>query len=109
MRKIVYLAHPISGDITGNLANLEFVYRFITRVFPDVIPFVPYYATVKSLNDKNPEERLMGMSHNMEMFERRMFDELWICSKRISAGMQAEIDKADELLIPVVYMMEDNI
>ena len=105
--KIVYIAHPISNDPEKNLKHLEFIYRFITLTFPDVIPFIPYYATVKSLNDKNPDERKIGLDHNLEMFNRKMFDELWICSKRISPGMQIEIDKAKELGIPVVTMVEE--
>lgn len=105
-KKIVYLAHPISNNPEENLKKLEFIYRFITKTHPDVIPFIPYYATVKSLNDKNPAEREIGLAHNIEMFERKTFDELWICSKRISAGMQMEIDKANEVGIPVVNMVE---
>lgn len=105
-KKIVYLAHPISNNPEENLKKLEFIYRFITKTHPDVIPFVPYYATVKSLNDKNPAEREIGLAHNIEMFDRKTFDELWICSKRISAGMQMEIDKANEVGIPVVNMVE---
>lgn len=106
--KIVYLAHPISGDTEANLKKIEFIYNFISRTFPDTIPFVPYYATVKSLNDHDPSQREIGMSHNTEMFKRKMFDELWICSNRISTGMQDEIDLANELGIPVVHMVEAN-
>lgn len=105
--KIVYVAHPVGSDVEGNLKKLEFIYRFITKVYPDVIPFIPYYATVKSLNDKNPDERKIGMEQNHEFFKRKMFDELWICSKRISPGMQVEIDLANEMGIPVVTMVEE--
>jgi hypothetical protein len=99
--KIVYIAHPISGDVEGNLVSIRKIVKHINENIPDVIPFVPYYSDVVSLDDAIPEQRNRGMSNNSEYFTRNIIDELWICFPKISKGMQAEIDLANKFTIPI--------
>ena len=99
--KIVYIAHPISGDIEGNLAKIRAIVRHINLTHPDVIPFVPYYADVVSMDDNNREERARGIKNDQEFFKRRIFDELWVFG-HISEGVAAEIKLAKENRIPVL-------
>lgn len=100
--KIVYIAHPISGDVEGNLAKIAEIYRDVSRARPDVVPFVPYFATCTALDDSEPLDRQLGIMHNVELFKRGMIDELWLFGPCISNGMKHEIEMAEELGILVV-------
>lgn len=99
--KIVYIAHPISGDIEGNLADLRRIVRKINMEFPDVVPFVPYYADIVSLDDNIPEERERGIKNDIAILKSGCVDEVWLTGERISNGMAAEKDLASKLGIPV--------
>ena len=59
--KIVYIAHPIGAPtkegIENNLADLRRIVRGINLNYPDIVPFVPYYADIVSMNDMIPAER----------------------------------------------------
>lgn len=46
MKKIVYIAHPISGNIKENLADLIRIIRVINLTQDDVTPLAPYYTVV---------------------------------------------------------------
>lgn len=100
--KIVYIAHPISGDVEGNLADLRRIVRKINLEYPDVVPFVPYYADIVSLDDNIPEERARGMKNDMEIIERGIPDELWLTGNRVSFGMGMERIAAIKHGIPVI-------
>jgi len=100
MAKLVYLAHPIAGDVQGNIASVLRICREVHS--PDVIPVVPYIPALQYLNDDSPAERALGMSANKEYFDRRLFDELWLCGPRISSGMREEVVWCRQLSIPVL-------
>lgn len=105
--KIVYIAHPIGGDVEGNLKKILAIVRQINLTEPDVVPFVPYFVDCHALNDGVPEERDRGIKNDREFFIRRVFDELRLYGDRISPGMSAEIDLAKEFGIAVVPMTEE--
>lgn len=105
-KKIVYIAHPISGDIDANLKDLARILRIIntdsifgTRVcymddifnFSNIIPIAPYYADIVSLDDNNPIERKRGIENDIAIIETGVFDELWLTGTHISLGMKEEI------------------
>ena len=98
-KKIVYIAHPIGGDVEGNLNKIQEIYLAISRNHPDVIPFCPYLATVMSLDDSVPNDRELGMEHNKVFFERGIIEELWWFN-RISSGVGKELGWCDEFEIP---------
>lgn len=54
-KKIIYIAHPIGGDIKGNLEKVGEIYRHLSLYRPDVIPFAPYIATIACLDDSVPQ------------------------------------------------------
>lgn len=105
-KKIIYIAHPIGGDIKGNLEMVGEIYRQISLYRPDVIPFAPYIATIACLNDNVPQERAIGFEHNKAFFDKGIIDEVWLYGDRISNGMAQEIAWAYSLGIPVVSMIE---
>lgn len=100
--KVVYIAHPMSGDIQGNMARVATIAREITLRGDNVIPFAPYFLSLMALDDARPHEREAGMAHNEAHFGRRSFDELWLYGDRISPGMWAEVRLARRFKIPVI-------
>ena len=105
--KVVYIAHPISGDIEGNLAKIREIVKKIAMSFPDVVPFVPYYVDIVSLDDNDPVQRARGIANDTELIKRKVMDELWLFGDNYSKGMKAEVELAQSLGIPVVIQSTD--
>lgn len=103
--KICYIAHPISGDIESNLADIRRIVKHINLNFPNVIPFVPYYVDVVSLDDTIKEQRERGISNNIAILKSGMVDALWLTGDTISNGMRQEIDIAIENNIPIIELI----
>ena len=104
MVKTVFIAHPISGDIRG---NIEKVLKICTDVHTkDIIPVAPYLISLQYLDDEIVEDRELGMQANNECFHRRFVDELWLFGDHISSGMWKEIQLAKELGIPIIAKTE---
>jgi hypothetical protein len=99
--RIIYIAHPISGDVKGNLEKIRQIVREINLTIPDVVPFAPYWLDCHALDDNNPEERKRGIANDTALI-RRAVDEMWLYGDRISNGMQAEMELAERLGIPVI-------
>ncbi len=107
--KIVYIAHPIGGDVRGNLKKIADIVRAINLGFEtgDVIPFVPYYCDCVALDDGNPIHRDRGIYNDTVLIERMaiagVLSELWVYGNIISSGVKAEIELAERFNIPVIY------
>lgn len=104
-KKIVYIAHPVGGDLHGNLTAISAIYNLLS-IEDKVIPFVPYFATVMALDDDMPELRTIGFSHNEAIFRSGIIDEVWLYGPTVSKGMAIEIGWAKELDIPVISKSE---
>jgi hypothetical protein len=105
--KVVYIAHPIAGDIEGNLDKIIGIIREINLTQPDIVPFAHYWVDCHALNDIFPEERQRGIDNDIELFNRKFIDELWLFGNKISKGMKAEIKLCEKLNIPVVCKSEE--
>ena len=99
---MVYIAHPISGNVEENLADIRRIVRKINLMWDDVVPFVPYYADCVSMDDSVEWERKRGIKNDHEVLESGIVNELWLCSDRISEGMKAEMEIAKKLKIDIV-------
>lgn len=74
--KIVYIAHPMSGDIPGNVRK---VIDILAKETSDVCyPIAPYLATFAYLDDSKAIQRGLGMDMNEPYFSRKFVDELWV-------------------------------
>lgn len=62
-------------------------------------PLVPHLLFPQFLNDKDPEQRILGITLGVE--QMKVCDEVWIFGGHISNGMAFELEKAKELGIPV--------
>lgn len=107
--KIVYIAHPISGDVENNLKKIIDIIRDINMTCDDVVPFAHYWVDCHALDDTIPEERMRGITNDQEFFSRRFIDELWLFGDRISIGMRAEIEICISLNIPIVFKSKELI
>ena len=102
--KIVYIAHPISGNVSGNLSAIKEIVRGINLRMPEVLPFAHYVIDCESLNDTIPEERERGIKNDIVLLKAGFINELWLYGSRVSEGMKHEIALAKELGIPVISM-----
>ena len=98
--KIIYVCHPLSGDIKGNVARVRHICRDLYS--KDIIPFAPHIYFTQFLDDNNPSERELALLFGREMVKR--CDELWVFGDRISDGMRCEIDYAKKVGIPISYV-----
>lgn len=106
--QVAYICHPISGDVRGNLKKIREIVRHINLTEPNVVPFVPYYADLVSLDDNIPAERERGIKNDTELLSRGFIDELRLYGNRISAGMMAETELAFEKGIVVLPMTQET-
>ena len=106
--KIVYIAHPISGDITGNLNKICLIIRNLNLTEPDILPFAHYITDCHCLFDDVPEERERGIKNDIALMRAGFINEVWLYGDHISNGMIHEIELAKELKIPVIAMTEET-
>ena len=93
--KVVYISHPISGNVEKNLESLRQIIAHINRTEPHVIPFVPYYADVVSMDDNKEKDRARGLKNALHNV--RFCDEIRLYGDRISDGMKNEALEAMRL------------
>ncbi|MBN8668742.1 MAG: hypothetical protein J0M30_14690 [Chitinophagales bacterium] len=110
--RIVYIAHPVGGNVEANLAAVRAIINRINTdpKFEDVVPFVPWYSDVVSCDDSVPELRERGLRNDEAIIKKsrhcRYISEMWLFGPRISEGMKREIHAALEAQIPVSGMTE---
>jgi len=93
MRKIVYIAHPVSGNVEENLKNAAKWYRWAALAHEEiVIPLMPWFECCYALDDRDPFERAYGISMDRELIHRIPFDECWLCGTHRSKGMEKEVE-----------------
>lgn len=103
-KKIIYIAHPIGGDIEANVKSVLKIVKELNMSGLPIVPFAPYIVDVMALDDNDAEQRARGFENNRQLFD--FVDEVWLYGGLISYGMQTEIDWARELNIPVLQMWD---
>lgn len=106
--KVAYIAHPISGDIQGNLKKIVEIGRKINLEELETVPFAPYYFDCHSLDDRIKEERERGIKNDIDLMRKGFIDEVRLYGDRISNGMRHEIELANELGIKVIAMTDET-
>lgn len=102
-KRLVYIAHPISGDVQGNVSKILEIVKSINLLNTNVIPFAPYIADVLALDDTIPEQREKGIQNNLFVLESGCVNELWVYGNEITAGIKKEIEIATKHNIEVVF------
>ena len=102
--KIVFISHPIAGDVKNNIAKIISLCASIHTV--EIFPVAPYLLTLEYLRDEVGEERALGLQSGLEYLRRGHVDELWLFGDKITAGMRQEIMAARETGILIVPKTE---
>lgn len=89
-RPIVYICSPYSGDVEKNVEAAQKYSRF--AVDTGYIPIAPHLLFPQFLNGSDPKERSLGLFFGNALMSK--CSEVWVFGSRISAGMEAEINRA---------------
>lgn len=103
--KKVYICSPYAsqGERKQNVANaITYSRMAITR---GCLPIAPHVFYTQMLNDDIEEERAAGLALGMELLKG--CDEIWVFGS-VKGGMIAEVQKAGELGIKVVFMLKNG-
>lgn len=103
--KKVYICSPYAsqGDRKQNVANaIQYCRMAILRGF---LPIAPHVFYTQALNDDVEEERAAGLALGMELLKD--CDEIWVFGS-VKGGMVAEVQKAQELGLNVVFMLKNG-
>jgi hypothetical protein len=92
-RRLMYLAHPVAGDVSGNIARVLRWYKALTLRHPDHVYVIPWLPDVMAFDDSNPADRAAGFARNMMHIERA--DGIVLVGGRISRGMAVELAAAE--------------
>jgi hypothetical protein len=87
--RVIYLCHPVSGDVETNLARAQRWVRWIYDHYPGIAVLCMWIIDCKVLDDSNPDHRAVGLEHDFAILER--CDEIWAVGGRVSSGMAMEI------------------
>lgn len=85
--KVVYLCHPVSGDIEANLRSARDWVRW-AETYHDVAIVASWIIECEIWDDNNPTHRAAGLCRDLAVLER--CDEVWLVGPRVSEGMQRE-------------------
>lgn len=89
-RKLVYIAHRVSGDIEVNIGATLRAIKWVNSGFPDVTPLCPWLPDVLALDDGDPVQRQRGIDNDLHVLP--MCDEVWVFGPWLqSKGVRAEI------------------
>ncbi|MGI6120176.1 MAG: DUF4406 domain-containing protein [Desulfosporosinus sp.] len=101
--KRVYICSPLKGNINRNVFNARMYCRFAFD--KGYVPIAPHIYYPQFLDESSAKERAAGIRYGLEAMWQA--SELWVFGEYISEGMQAEIDLAKDLKIPIKYFYSD--
>ena len=99
MTKLVFIAHPITGNIEENIKDILKICKKVHT--SDIIPIAPYLVAFQYLDNEIKDDKEKGVQANKVFFKRKIIDELWLCGDKISKGMREEIRLSKENNIPI--------
>lgn len=101
--KVVYIAHPIGGDVARNIRRVELILEYYLKLRGNVFPIAPYLHACRYLEDQRPDDRARAFVVNGRYFAGGVVDELWVCGEK-SEGVREEMEMAMYANIPVVFV-----
>ncbi len=97
--KLVFLAHPVGGDVSGNIERGLAALKAYELANPGVAIVAPWISSCMRWSDSSPDQRSAQLERGLRTLER--CDELYLCGPLVSPGMQEEINYARSLGIPI--------
>lgn len=96
-RRVFYMAHPVSGDVDGNIKRALRWLSWLRRSFPAVTFIAPWIAGLMSgEDDSDPTQREAGLVDCCAAVER--CDGIVAVGGRVSSGMIRERRHAKHLI-----------
>lgn len=102
-RPLVYICSPYAGDVEANTEKARRYSRFAVR--QACIPLAPHLLFPQFMDDSIPAERSIALFMGMVLLGK--CEQVWVFGRTISAGMAAEIEKAEKKNIPIRYFTEE--
>ncbi|HCA29901.1 MAG TPA: DUF4406 domain-containing protein [Ruminococcaceae bacterium] len=102
----IFVCSAFRGDTDDNIRKTKEYCRWIVKEC-GAIPIAPHLLFPQFLNDNNEEERQLGINMGLELLVD--CNELYYFGDRVTQGMATEINKAQEMHIPVHYILENEI
>ncbi len=102
-RPLVYICSPFAGDVEGNIEKARRYSRFAVR--QACIPLAPHLLFPQFMDDSIPAERSIALFMGMVLLGK--CEQVWVFGRTVSAGMAAEIEKAEKKNIPIRYFTEE--
>ena len=106
--RLYYLAAPLAPEkgetVESNLARAK---RYLRKFNLDGYHTIaPWIGLVESLDEEDPEHRRLGMEVATRAL--RLCGGIILCGPRVSSGMLAELDIAEELDLAVIARIETS-
>ena len=102
-RPRVYICSLFAGDRDINTEKARHYCRFAVR--NACIPLAPHLLFPQFMDDAVPVERSLAMFMGMVLLGR--CEQVWVFGSAISAGMAAEIEKAEKRDMVIRYFTEN--
>jgi len=105
--RVIYMAHPVSGDLPGNLAKAKRWVRAIEETCPDVAVVASWITECEVWDDANPEERAARLRRDCAVVSR--CDEFWLCGvvkDEPTRGMAIELAEAGQCGLEIIWLGE---
>jgi dienelactone hydrolase len=99
----VYVAHPFSDDVTGNVERVRAICRAV--VDEGHVPIAPHLYLPTFIDEAT--ERELALRLCIELVA--CCEALWFCGTRITPGMEQEIAAAHARGIPVVNRLSPRV
>ena len=103
--KLVYVCSPVRGDTTENLKKANRYCEYVAGC--GHIPIAPHLAWQGFLQEDIPGNREKALAMGLKLID--YCSELWVCGDEISQGMQGEINAAEKLNKPIMYVLQERI
>lgn len=100
---VVYVAHPVAGDVEGNRQNVLIWIKWLQDNYP-LVCVANWVNDIVLYDDAVPEQREAGMLRNLAVLER--CEGVLLVGGRVSPGMARERDHAIAKGIPVSDLTE---
>jgi hypothetical protein len=96
---MVYIAHPVSGDVDGNIIRAKAWLKYLEAGNPWIVFVCQWILGVELWDDADPVQRERGLKRCLAQVER--CDEIRLVGPKVSTGMLREARHAAEFGVEI--------